>query len=217
MAKRAMEPKGLRKLTRAEKSRKIKEDLFHAAAKVVGEVGYANALVSKITEAANVAQGTFYNHFESRQNLFDELLPSLGAELLDFIRVKAGGAPNATERERLSFLAFFEFIKIKPEFYRILYEAEIFAPRAFQIHMDRIADAYVRTLERDLAKGELALADRNELEALAFSLMGARHYLCMRFARRNGRTVSLPDWVVDAYMQLVTEGVYRARNAQSSG
>ncbi|MGF7161871.1 AcrR family transcriptional regulator [Rhodoligotrophos appendicifer] len=208
-ANRAMTTQPAQKLTRAEKGQKIKADLFHAAAKVVGEVGYANALVSLITANAKVAQGTFYNHFDSRQDLFDQLLPALGAELLDFIRAQAHGAPDAIERERRSFLSFFEFIKLKPEFYRILYEAEVFAPRAFQMHMDRIADAYIRTLERGFGNGEVVFSDRRQLEALAFSLMGARQYLCMRFARQDGQTVDLPDWVTESYMTLVTQGIYR--------
>jgi AcrR family transcriptional regulator len=196
-----------RKLTRAEKSQKIKRDLLAAAAKVVGKVGYSNAQVSRITTLANVGQGTFYNHFESRQDLFDQLLPTLGAELLDFIRVRAADAPNALEREKRSFKAFFEFLKHSPEFYRILYEAEVFAPKAFAAHMERIAGAYVRTLQRDVEQGGIVAMDRNALEVLAFTLMGARHYLCMRFARKNGRVVDPPEWVLDTYMRLVAQGI----------
>lgn len=196
-----------RKLTRAEKGQKIKQDLFNAAAKVVGEVGYSNAQVSRITSAANVGQGTFYNHFESRQDLFDQLLPTLGAELLDFIRERAADAPDALEREKRSLVAFFEFLKVKPEFYRILYEAEVFAPKAFEAHVERIASAYVRTLERDAARGDIARMDRNALEVLAYTLMGARHYLCMRFARADGRMADPPQWVIDTYMRLFAEGI----------
>ena len=196
-----------RKLTRAEKSQKIKHDLLAAAAKVVGKVGYANAQVSRITALANVGQGTFYNHFASRQDLFDQLLPTLGAELLDFIRVRAADAVNPLEREKRSVKAFFEFLKQNPEFYRILYEAEVFAPNAFAAHMERIAGAYMRTLERDAAQGGFAAMDENAREVLAFTLMGARHYLCMRFARKNGRVVDLPEWVVNTYMRLFAQGI----------
>jgi AcrR family transcriptional regulator len=196
-----------RKLTRAEKGEKIRHDLLLAAAKVVGKVGYSNAQVSRITALANVGQGTFYNHFESRQDLFDQLLPTLGVELLDFIRVRAADAPSALERERRSFTAFFEFLKESPEFYRILYEAEVFAPKAFAAHMEKIAEAYIRTLQRDVEKGGIVAMDPNALEVLAFTLMGARHYLCMRFARRNGRVVDLPEWVVETYMRLVAKGI----------
>lgn len=199
--------KGSRKLTRAEKSQKIKRDLLAAAAKVVGKVGYSNAQVSRITALANVGQGTFYNHFESRQDLFDQLLPTLGGELLDFIRVRAADAPNALEREKRSFKAFFEFLKESPEFYRILYEAEVFAPKAFAAHMERIAGAYVHTLQRDAEQGGIVALDKNALEVLAFTLMGARHYLCMRFARKNGRVVDPPAWVLETYMRLVEQGI----------
>src|SRR5271155_4036073 len=67
-----------RRLSRAEKSQLIRNKLFDSAAKVVGKHGYSDAMVSLITSEAHVAQGTFYNYFESRQHLFDQLLPSLG-------------------------------------------------------------------------------------------------------------------------------------------
>lgn len=202
-----------RKLTRAEKGQKIKRDLFAAAARVVGEVGYSAAQVSRITAAANVGQGTFYNHFESRQDLFDQLLPALGGELLDFIRVKAADAPNPFEREKRSFEAFFAFLQLKPEFYRILHEAEVFAPKAFEAHMQRIARAYVRTLERDAAQGGMTITDRNALEVMAYTFMGARHYLCMRYARQDGQVVAAPDWVIDTYMRLISQGIYAPADA----
>ena len=42
-----------------------------AATKIVGKYGYAEASVARITDEAGVAQGTFYNHFENRQELLD--------------------------------------------------------------------------------------------------------------------------------------------------
>lgn len=202
--------KGVRreKPSRAEKSKKIRQSLFDAAAAVVGREGYASSTVSMIASQAEVAQGTFYNYFESRQDLFDQLLPKLGEEMLDFIREEATDSTSALEREERSFRAFFTFLKIRPEFYRILYEAEVFAPSAFKRHRESIAAGYVRTLERAFKKGELRVKEQRELEAVAFMLMGIRHYLCMRFARREGETISLPEWVVRAYMSLATGGVY---------
>lgn len=198
-----------RRPSRAERGQQIRESLFEAATAVVGRVGYANAMVSMIAGVANVAQGTFYNYFDSRQDLFNNLLPRLGQEMLQFIREEASSASNALEREERSFRAFFTFLKIRPEFYRILYEAELFAPDAFRRHMETISTGYVRTLERELKRGELRTKDRRDLEAIAFMLMGARHYLCMRFARRDGETISLPEWVVRAYMNVVVVGLYR--------
>ena len=198
------------KLTRAEKSQKIRQSLFHAAAVVVGAEGYDAAMISAITAKADVAQGTFYNYFSSRQDLFDELLPQLGQEMLAFIAEEASGSSDDLEREERSFRAFFTFLKVRPEFYRILYEAEVFAPAAFRRHTETIAAGYARTLKRAAAKGVLRIADARDLDGAAFMLMGIRHYLCMRFARRDGETISLPEWVVRLYMRLVTGGLFDA-------
>lgn len=198
-----------RKLTRAERSIATKDRLLRSAAKVVGENGYANAIVLRITTEANVAQGTFYNYFDSQQDLFDELLPAIGAELLGFIRAKTGGIKDPIERERQGFLAFFEFLKSRPEFYRILYEAEVFAPEAYQRHMSIISASYTRMLERAFDRGLLTLKSKAEIEPIAFALMATRQYLCMQYARRNGKMTELPEWVVDAYMTMVSQGVFK--------
>ncbi len=201
-------PEKRRKLTRAEKSQKIRDDLFDAAAKVVGEVGYSNAMVAMITARAHVAQGTFYNYFDSRQDLFDQLLPAMGRLLLDFIKAATRDSANEIDREEKSFRAFFDFLKEHPEFYRILYEAETFAPSAFQQHRETVAVNFARVLKRARDRGELRAHDDRQLEAVAYILMGARHYLSMRYARRNGNRIDLPDWVVKTYMDLVRTGLY---------
>jgi hypothetical protein len=64
--------------TRAERAERVRDALFEAAAEVVGKYGYVGASISRITAKAKVAQGTFYNYFESRQHLLDQLLPVLG-------------------------------------------------------------------------------------------------------------------------------------------
>ena len=61
------------KLNRVERNAWTKQKIFDAATKVVGKYGYAEASVARITEQAGVAQGTFYNHFENRQELLDQL------------------------------------------------------------------------------------------------------------------------------------------------
>ncbi len=62
------------KLNRVERNAWTKRRIFDAATKIVGKFGYAEASVARITEAAGVAQGTFYNHFENRQELLDSTL-----------------------------------------------------------------------------------------------------------------------------------------------
>lgn len=192
---------------RADKAQETQRRLIDAAAKVVGAEGYANASVAKITALADVAQGTFYNYFASQQDLFDHLLPELGGEMLEFIRGRLAGIEDSFAREEAGFRAFFEFLEVRPEFYRILNEAETFAPKAFRAHMRNMAAGYSRALARSHAKNEMPGFDGRELEVVVYSLLAARNYLAYRYVASDGRARPLPGWVVDAYMKLVTGGM----------
>jgi AcrR family transcriptional regulator len=51
-----------------------KEELLSAAAAVMSEKGYRNASISDVIERAGVARGTFYHYFESKKDIFLELI-----------------------------------------------------------------------------------------------------------------------------------------------
>jgi AcrR family transcriptional regulator len=208
LAEAGSPPRGKKeKLTRAQKTEQIKSALFQAAASVVGEHGYLNAMIQMITSKANVANGTFYNYFETRQDLFDQLLPALGREMLTFIGDRSQEGSDEIERERKRLLAFFDFLQARPEFYRILYEAEVFAPAAFEEHTSVVKKRYVAVLERALKAGEITGYSSRELEVVVMILMGARQYMAMTYGPQNGRSGKLPPWVSDAYVKFIAGGL----------
>jgi AcrR family transcriptional regulator len=193
--------------TRSENSELIRERLFRAASDVVGEVGYADASITLITQKAGVAQGTFYNYFESRQDLLDRLLPSLGEHMLAHVREHAQGAHNFRELEERSFRAFFSFLRESPPFFRLLNEGESYAPVGFQRHMDRVSKGYVRFLRRSLRNGEFPAYSEKELVVIAFILMAARSYLATHFVGKKNPNADIPPWVVDTYMKFALYGL----------
>ena len=197
------------KLNRLERNAWTKQKIFDAATKVVGKYGYAEASVARITEEAGVAQGTFYNHFENRQELLDQLLPKIGMDMVRFIRARTGTAQTARE-EIERFTAFFDFIHEIPEFLRILNEAEFFAPIGYQKHFDNISTAYVRILKRARLAGTISDFSDDELEAIVQMLMGARGYLSRRYSYSGGTVSAVPDHVILAYQKLVTRGLFKA-------
>src|SRR6201998_1950461 len=117
-----------RKLRRNEKHEATKRRLFAAGIKVVGQYGYAEASVARITAEAGVAQGTFYLHFENRQALLDELLPVVGEAIIEAVRERGYEGASEEDREIERCRAFFEVLEEVPEFFRIQNEAELFAP-----------------------------------------------------------------------------------------
>jgi AcrR family transcriptional regulator len=200
-------PVRVTKLNRVERNAWTKQKIFDAATKVVGKYGYAEASVARITETAGVAQGTFYNHFENRQELLDQLLPKIGLDMVRFIRARTGTA-DAARQEIERFSAFFDFIREVPEFLRILNEAEFFAPVGYQKHFDNISSAYLRILQRARTAGATTAFSDEEFEAVVQVLMGARGYLSRRYSYSEHGVTAVPDHVISAYWKLVTHGLF---------
>jgi AcrR family transcriptional regulator len=195
------------KLNRVERNAWTKRRIFDAATKIVGKYGYAEASVARITAEAGVAQGTFYNHFENRQQLLDQLLPKIGLDMVRFIRQRTGTA-HAARQEIERFGAFFDFIREVPEFLRILNEAEFFAPIGYQKHLDNISTAYVRILRRARHSGAIVDFSDEEFEAIVHMFMGARGYLSRRYSYTDGAVTAVPDHVISAYEKLITRGLF---------
>lgn len=197
--------------TRAEKAAQTRAALLRAAADVIGEVGYRDASIARITERAGVAQGTFYLYFENQQDLFDQLLPTLGQDLLENLSERVAGTKDILEVEEAGFRGFFDYLTDHPAFFRILNEAEIAAPRAYERHFGLLRRHYLRALERSWKKGELPDFEQRELEVLVYILMAARSYLYLRYSKSEAGPQPMPEWVVQAFMKFVRGGVLQGR------
>ena len=198
---------GRKRLTRQERAPDARDQIFAAAAKVVGEHGYAAASITRITEEAGMAQGTFYLYFSSRQSLFDELLPHVGKDMLHFVGTRVAGAQDILEMEERGFRAFFEFLGPNPGFFRILNEAEVAAPKAHEEHFRRTVTHFVQALEAALRAGQIRNFKRSEIETLVYVMMAARSYLYMRYVKGQGAGARLPEKVIKTYMRLVRGGL----------
>lgn len=162
-----------------------RESLLNAGVTVVASEGYAAASIAKIADLAGVAHGTFYNYFEDRQALFDELLPYEGIRMREAIETVARGVPPGLQRELVRFDAFLSYVIENEGFYRVLYEAEIFAPVAHRAHMRNIIDGYKRTFARAMDEKRMSPMSPQHVECLIYQMLGIRAYAAMQihFAR----------------------------------
>ncbi len=199
----------LKRGKRAIKADETRRALFAAAATVVGKRGYEAASVAEITRLAGVANGTFYNYFDTRQQLFDQLLPAVGERLLEHIRSRIPHDVSGIEREQLRISAYFEFFRQNPGFIRILDEAEVFAPNAFKQHLRNFENRYMNALKRQLEHGELGAFTEDELQAVVYILMGARTYLTLLW-RARGRNLrkDFEKSLIDTYVKLLRQGLF---------
>lgn len=152
--------------------------LLEAAEGVFAELGYHDASIVKITEAAAVGQGTFYLYFASKKELFDELVLDLNHRVRQAMTEAAMRGETRAERELLGFTAFFHFTAEHPALYRIIRQAEFVSPEMLHRHYDRLTEGYVAGLRQAMADGEIADGDP---EVLAWALMGIGELVGMRW------------------------------------
>jgi len=202
------------KLTRVEKSQRTRQAIYDAAAEVIGQYGYADASISRIMEHAGLGHGTFYAYFETRAELFDQLLPIKGVETLDFIHERVKGASSFVEMEVKGFVAFLEYAKLHPWFFRLLHEAEVAAPDAYRQHIDNIMKRYRRALKRSWDNGELAGYEERELDTLAYLLISARDYVYSHHVGRSPDIATALHDAVETFRKFITFGL---RSASGDG
>lgn len=152
--------------------------LLEAAESVFAELGYHDASIVKLTEAAGVGQGTFYLYFSSKKEIFDELVLDLNHRVRQAMTEAASCGETRAERELLGFTAFFRFTAEHPALYRIIRQAEFVSPEMLHRHYDRLTEGYVAGLREAMESGEIA---RGDPEVLAWALMGIGELVGMRW------------------------------------
>jgi AcrR family transcriptional regulator len=152
--------------------------LIDSAEEVFAELGYHDASIVKITEAAGVGQGTFYLYFASKKDVFDELVRDLNRRVRHAMKEASSLGTTRVEAELLGFGAYFRFTGEHPALYRIIRQAEFVSPEMLRYHYEKLSEGYVEGLREAIARGELGDIDP---EVSAWALMAAGELLGMRY------------------------------------
>lgn len=188
------------KTARGERTRR---KLLEAAEKVFADLGYHDASVVKITDAAGVAQGTFYLYFDSKLAVFEEVLLDLNHRVRQAMAEGARGATTREAAERGGFAGFFRFTAEHPALYRVIRQAEFVAPALLERHYATIAAGYVDGLRQAMASGEIADADP---EVVAWALMAVGEMIGMRWVLWP-KAREIPPDVFEETMAFVTRAL----------
>jgi AcrR family transcriptional regulator len=180
--------------------------LLDAAERVFGELGYLDASIVKITEAAGVGQGTFYLYFDSKRAIFDELVRDLNQRVRHSMKEGSSRGKTRLEAELLGFQAYFRFTADHPALYRIIRQAEFVSPEMLHYHYDKLSEGYIAALREASQSGEIATLDP---EVAAWALMGLGELIGMRWILWGGST-DLPPHVL-AELERIIRCVLEAR------
>lgn len=204
----ATAPTGSDGQTLTARGERTRRRVLDAAEHVFAELGYHDASIVKITEAAEVAQGTFYRYFKSKQAVFDELVADLNRRVRHAMASGSQRGRDRAEAERLGFAEFFRFTAEHPALYRIIRQAEFVSPGALYLHYERIANGYIDGLRAAMADGEIAEADP---QVLAWALMGIGEIIGARWILWRDPPMSapgtVPDEVFDEMAAFISRGL----------
>ena len=163
-----------------------RQRLLDASEQVFADLGYHDASIVKVTEAAGVGQGTFYLYFASKQEIFDELIRDLNRRVRHAMKEASSLGETRLEAELLGFGAYFRFTAEHPALYRIVRQAEFVSPEMLHYHYEKLAEGYVEGLRESIARGEIGNVDP---EVSAWALMAAGEMLGMRYILWGDGTV----------------------------
>ena len=176
--------------------------LLNAAEQEFGAKGYHGASVSSITQRADIAQGTFYLYFHSKEEMFVTLVRDIGHQLRAHSAQAIGKATNRLEAERLGLEAFLQFTARHRGLYRIVQESQFVDPQIFREYYEKLAEGYGEALASAARKGELTDGDA---ETRAWSMMGIGHFLGLKWCLWQKKQP--PQEVLEEVMNFITHGM----------
>jgi AcrR family transcriptional regulator len=159
--------------------------LLNAAEQEFGTKGYHGASVSSITQRADIAQGTFYLYFHSKEEMFLTLVRDIGRQLRAHSAQAIAKAASRLEAERLGLEAFLQFTTRHRGLYRIVQESQFVDPQIFREYYEKLAEG--------------------DAEARAWALMGIGHFLGLKWCLWQKRNP--PPETLDAVMDFIAHGM----------
>lgn len=167
-----------RKLTQRGKERR--EQLMERSARLFADQGYHPTSVSEVVESLGVGKGVFYWYFDSKEDLFKEILSSAQHDLRRRQQAAIGDEPDPLRRIELGMRASMAWFAENRHLFNLFGFAateERFRPVLRQNEEVAVADV-VKHLKDAMAQGHIPDGDP---EVLAHALIGAGRHLARTY------------------------------------
>ncbi len=177
------------------------ETLLRAGASVFNQRGFRQASVAEICRRSRVANGTFYQYFPGKEQLFLTLIERMANQLQ--VRLENAVAPLAPAIEQLyaALKTHLEFIGSQTALYRVFREAEFVQMELPKQLYRRLANFYQKILQGGQSTKQLRRLDP---EVVSFSLIGMAEFIALRYIFWDR---GLPPHVEETLHDLISYGI----------
>lgn len=162
-------PTGIQPVNRFERRRaQTREALIGAARQILAESGDTSVSIQAIAERADVGFGSFYNHFDSKADLFDAAVGEVLDEYGQAIDAYLASVDDPAERVAVGIRLSARMVESHPEVMKILHRRGL-----GHIHSDQgLAPRAFADIELGVSTGRFTVADPMvALTALGGSLL----------------------------------------------
>lgn len=97
-----------------------RKQILHAAIEVFGKNDFQNAGISEIAQKANVAEGTIYQYFKNKEDLFFSIPAQMIEEFIVELDLHLEGIPDALNKLRKFIWLYLYHFKTNPDYTRLL-------------------------------------------------------------------------------------------------
>jgi AcrR family transcriptional regulator len=161
--------------------------LLDVAMQRFAATGYYDTSMEDIAEAAGVTKPVLYQHFESKHELFLELLDAVGRQLLEDVVSRAAAEANPYQRVLAGFRAYFQFVCERTSAFRLVFGGGARLTEDFADSIRRLEEEIAETIGRFID----ADIDDDQRDLLGHAIVGLGEVAGRRWLDRRGSDGSL--------------------------
>lgn len=155
------------------KGRERRTEILRAARKVFEERGFLDTRVADIVTAADVAQGTFYTYFDSKEAVFAEVARQVIEHMMDDLHTEYVADMEPVERIRRAMVRFIDAFRPNAVMIGLIEQVGTFTPEMRRLRLqlrESFVDRTARGIRRQQDEG---IADPDVDAELLAEILGA--------------------------------------------
>lgn len=144
---------------KTKRGRERRAQILAAAEDIFSEIGFTAASIADITRRAGTAQGTLYLYFNSKEEIFREVMLDLGRRIRRESSLAVEDATDRIDAEIRGLEAYLRFVVRRPSVYRIVQQCAVVDRVAWREFYQTVFDHYSANLHTAEENGELSHGD----------------------------------------------------------
>jgi len=179
-----------------------KRQILDVALRLFAESGFHPTSMNDLAVAAGVTKPVLYQHFESKRDLYIQLLNEVGGGLQETIAKAAAEAGTPRDQVRAGFAAYFAFVAEEHDAFELLFGGGTHRDEEFARAASEAENEIATTIAAFVEVEGLDLAGRR---LLAYAIVGLAEGSCREWLRSGAKEA--PEDLADRVADLAWAGL----------